>query len=239
MIVLHDHKLIFLKPRKVAGTSFEIALSKFSQNPADIITPITKDDEAFRQSLNYTSAQNYTQPFRQAALAALKSGNPRRVFDKTPRFWNHMPATKVRDLLGSEIFEGYTKVTLYRRPLDRLVSSFYWKQSRKSHNLPFDRYCYEQGVWAENYQQYFIGTELVIDHLIRFSDLQSDILKLEDKIPGLKGLYETFSQIKTKSKSRPKGATPADMLAQYPSVAPLADSYQRYETETILAKSTK
>ena len=223
----------------MAGTSFEIALSKYSQNPADIITPITKNDEAFRQSLNHTSAQNYAQPFRQAALAALKSGKLRKAFDKTPLFWNHMPASEVRDLLGSEIFEGYTKVSLYRRPLDRLVSSFYWKQSRKSHNLPFDRYCYEKGVWAENYQQYFIGTELVIDHLIRFSDLQSDILSLENKIPSLKGLYDTFSQIKTKSKPRPKTATPDEMLAQHPSVVPLADAYERYETDAILAKMTK
>ena len=27
MIVSHQHKLIFIKPRKVAGTSFEIALA--------------------------------------------------------------------------------------------------------------------------------------------------------------------------------------------------------------------
>ena len=52
MLVLHDYKIIFLKPRKVAGTSFEIALSKFSKNDKDIITNIHKIEENFRSKFN-------------------------------------------------------------------------------------------------------------------------------------------------------------------------------------------
>ena len=47
MIYLRDHNLLFLKPRKVGGTSFEIALSTFA-GPRDIVTPITPSDEIGR-----------------------------------------------------------------------------------------------------------------------------------------------------------------------------------------------
>ena len=40
MIFLKDPNIIFLKPQKVAGTSFEIDLSKFASS-SDIITPTT------------------------------------------------------------------------------------------------------------------------------------------------------------------------------------------------------
>lgn len=50
MILLTDPKILFLKPRKVAGTSFEIALSAFA-NCNDVITPIAEEDEIIRQKL--------------------------------------------------------------------------------------------------------------------------------------------------------------------------------------------
>jgi hypothetical protein len=39
MIISHEHKFIFVKTRKTAGTSIEIALSKFC-GPDDVICPI-------------------------------------------------------------------------------------------------------------------------------------------------------------------------------------------------------
>ena len=223
MIVLHDHKMIFLKPRKVAGTSFEIALSRFSTRADDIITPISPEDEAIRKDLGFSCAQNYERPRKL-----------RRFFDKTPLFWNHMPASDVKALIGDEVFNSYTKVSLYRSPIDRIVSSFFWRKSRNKHDADFETFCFEKAKWTENYPQYFIDQSFVVDHLIRFTDLKGDILRLEEKIPGLNGLYDTFSQIKTKGKSRPKNAKPAEMLANHPTVQPLADAYDRYEAKTIL-----
>ena len=47
MIVSHEHKFIFLKTKKTAGTSIELALSQLC-GPDDIITPLTQIDEALR-----------------------------------------------------------------------------------------------------------------------------------------------------------------------------------------------
>ena len=58
MIVLHKEKIIALKARKVGGTSFEIALSKYADEKS-VITPIIDEDEKLRSQLNFKAPQNY------------------------------------------------------------------------------------------------------------------------------------------------------------------------------------
>ena len=47
MILSHEHKFIFLGTKKTAGTSIELALSELC-GPDDVITPLTREDEARR-----------------------------------------------------------------------------------------------------------------------------------------------------------------------------------------------
>ena len=49
VIISHRHRFIFIKTGKTAGTSVEIALSKFC-GPEDVITPISPEDEATRKT---------------------------------------------------------------------------------------------------------------------------------------------------------------------------------------------
>lgn len=67
MIISHKYRYIFLKTNKTAGTSVEIALSRFC-GPDDIITPITPEDEEIRRELGYPGPQNYLIPFSRYEL---------------------------------------------------------------------------------------------------------------------------------------------------------------------------
>jgi len=58
MILSKTNNYIFLKTTKTAGTSFEIALSKYV-GPDDVVTPISEEDEATRAKLGYRGPQNY------------------------------------------------------------------------------------------------------------------------------------------------------------------------------------
>ena len=54
MIISHRHKFIYLKPRKVAGTSVEVALAQHCGDD-DIVTPVSAfnpdwDEEEYAQS---------------------------------------------------------------------------------------------------------------------------------------------------------------------------------------------
>ena len=57
MIVSHKNKFIFLKTRKTAGSSIEIALSKHC-GPEDIITQIAPSEEKMRLDMGYRGRQN-------------------------------------------------------------------------------------------------------------------------------------------------------------------------------------
>ena len=60
MIVSYEHNLIFIKPRKVAGTSFEIALRALT-GPSDIITPVYDESGAVAE-YSAKQPQNYQYP---------------------------------------------------------------------------------------------------------------------------------------------------------------------------------
>ena len=58
MIVSHQHRFVFVKTRKTAGTSIEIALAQHC-GPDDIITPIDEVDEQIRRNLGHRGPQNF------------------------------------------------------------------------------------------------------------------------------------------------------------------------------------
>ena len=61
VIASHQHRFVFLKTRKTAGTSVEIALSKVC-GPDDVITEISPEDEKLRQAAGGRAPQNFQSP---------------------------------------------------------------------------------------------------------------------------------------------------------------------------------
>lgn len=127
MIFSHKHKFIFIKGRKVAGTSIEIALSPHC-GPQDILTPISPADELARLALG-GQPQNYSRANRVEAeyLALVQAQNfeaaiKTRVHSATAYpFFNHMPLATVEALLDPPSQE-YTLVYAVRNPYQKVAS---------------------------------------------------------------------------------------------------------------------
>jgi hypothetical protein len=196
MIVSHEHKFIFLKTKKTAGTSIELALSRLC-GPQDIITPLTANDEALRASSR--GAQNWRlhgwwgspRPFWQ-----------RRFFKFTAEdygFYNHMPAEQAKALLNDDkIWRSYFKFAFDRNPWDRQVSWYHHRYRRKEAPPPFDAFI--KSDWRariNNYEIYSIGGNVAVDFVGRFESLTEDLkhaldqvgLKLEAALPSAKGAF--------------------------------------------------
>jgi hypothetical protein len=124
MIISHRHRFIFVKTRKTAGTSVEIALSR-ACDEADVITPTTPQDEAIRAARGGLSPRNTAIPVRGALDPAWRAEwwQQRR----RPHFYNHVPATRIRTALGRKRWSSYSTFTVERNPWSRAVSLYYWR----------------------------------------------------------------------------------------------------------------
>lgn len=179
MIISHRHQFIFMKTRKTAGTSIEIALSEHC-GPEDVITPITPEDEATRAKLGFPGPQNFRIPLRGVPFAVWRS-TPRQVASmvrrrRAPQFFNHIPAVDVRRAIGRDVWEGYFKFTVERNPFDRAVS-LYWWTNRSMWPLPgledflLDRTPGE----ISNWHIYSIGNDIAVDFVARQERLVDDL----------------------------------------------------------------
>jgi hypothetical protein len=88
VIVSHEHGFVFMKTRKTAGTSVEIALSRVCGDD-DVITPVTDDDELLRRARGGRGPQHHLEPPNLGRNA-----------------FNHMPVSMVRKMLGRTRFES-------------------------------------------------------------------------------------------------------------------------------------
>jgi hypothetical protein len=98
MIVSHERKFIFLKTRKTAGTSLEIALSKYC-GPRDVLAPINFDEDMRRQ-VSGRGKQNHARP-----VWKLRPGQLYRYLrrgEEVEVFAEHMTGVAARRLLGAE-----------------------------------------------------------------------------------------------------------------------------------------
>src|SRR6476661_3864555 len=98
MIISHRHRFIFLKRRKTAGTSLELALSEHC-GPDDLITAVSPEDEATRRTLGFPGPQNH--------------------FINGREVMNHHPASIAMAIVGPDKWSSYYKFTIERNPYDK------------------------------------------------------------------------------------------------------------------------
>jgi hypothetical protein len=178
MIVSHEHKFIFLKTIKTAGTSTEAALSQFC-GPKDIITPYREESEEDRKG---RPPQNYRvdhplKPKRPLWRRLLL--RPERYYHPSVGYYEHMPATEVRAFLGEEIWQSYFKFAFDRNPWDRQISWYFYKTKTKRRPPSFDRFMQSRDrayVW--NYEIYSDETGPALDFIGQYERLEQDLRKV-------------------------------------------------------------
>jgi hypothetical protein len=189
LILSHRYKFIFVKTTKTAGTSIEIALSRYC-GPRDIVTPISLEDEPLRgqygvRPRNYLGsagdlsavasalwrvcskvelARRDTVPFRVAR--ALSNWRSPQAIREAGGYYNHMPASAIRALCGEEVWRSYFKFCVEREPLDKTISHFCYLDDFAS----IDEYI-DAGRFCRDFDKYTIDGALVMDEVIDFADL--------------------------------------------------------------------
>jgi hypothetical protein len=194
MIISHKYKFIFLKTGKTAGTSMEISLSRFC-GEADIITPISPEDEKIRRDLGYRGPQNYLIPF---------SGYRLKDFLITPfqkkQFYNHISAQEILRLIGEEIWNEYYTFCFERNPWDRVLSLYYWhyKSEPRPTVSQFVNSKSPHALRRRGYNMYTMEDKVVVDRIYLYEQLQHEV----ESISGLLGFPEKLELPRAKASYR-------------------------------------
>ncbi|NNE62522.1 MAG: sulfotransferase family 2 domain-containing protein [Gammaproteobacteria bacterium] len=196
MIVSHKHQFIFLKTSKTAGTSIEIALSRFCDND-DIVTKVSDQDEKIRHELGGQRSSFYP--------ASKVIYNPRDWYRylvngrQKQKFYNHIPARKLKLRLPDQVWNNYFRFCVVRNPWDRVLSQYHWRYRLVSEDErpSLDEFLESRHVRSlvrKGYNLYTINGEVQVHKICRYENLIQDLeqvrqeLQLPSKIelPGAK-----------------------------------------------------
>ncbi|NBC85543.1 MAG: sulfotransferase family 2 domain-containing protein [Bacteroidetes bacterium] len=184
MIISHKHRFIYVKTRKTASTSIEIALSKYC-GPEDIITPIDESGEAQRRERGYRGPQNFHIPMKyydRFDWAALMLRGRRK------QFYNHRTADFIRDHLEPGVWQDYYTFSFERNPFDKAVSFYYYKT--RPPRPDFNSWIHEcRESRLTNWPLYTINGHVPLDFLGKYEALDEGLARVRDEV-GLPGDIE-------------------------------------------------
>jgi hypothetical protein len=201
MILSKRHSFVFIKGRKVAGTSVEVFLSAICGSE-DIITPITPIDEKFRIESGYRHAQNYGANAEDhnnyiSLIKSLPKEDLIHVKHPKSAFYNHMPLTQVLELSGEITSDEWFIFAIDRCPYQKIISM-------ANMELNFDKYkktgnamysdikslklkvsdFFREGKISDvkNIDLYKNHERHVETHILRFENLHEDLARLMVKL---------------------------------------------------------
>ena len=156
MILSHEWKFIFIKGRKVAGTSIEMALSTIC-GPDDIVTPITPYDEIQRiraggYCRNYGVDAKQEDRYRRL-LAESSTQNLDGVSIPKSTYYNHMSLREVYDLCDRNI-QDYRVIFAERSPYSKIISLINMKVNFRSYIISGEM-LYSDSLFAKEREVFF------------------------------------------------------------------------------------
>ena len=108
MLISHRKKFIFTKTKKTASTSVESYFEKYCMPEGQWVFSHAKEEYVGKEG-----------------IIGYRGGNRRKQI-----WYNHMPAAKIRDRIGTSLWNSYFKFTVVRNPFDKLISGFYMQEKR-------------------------------------------------------------------------------------------------------------
>jgi Sulfotransferase family len=174
MILSHSRRFIFIRPRKVAGSSIELFLSQFCSEE-DILTPLSSEEEKLRKG---PGPCNYR-------IAGYGRGRVLRIVGELigksaighGGFYHHISAKEIRRLVGENVWSNCFKFTVERNPWDRQVSLYYWHYRNWKHKPSFDLFIrspFHRKI-SSNFDTYSIDGQIAADFVCRYETLEDDL----------------------------------------------------------------
>jgi hypothetical protein len=190
MIICHRHRFIFIKTRKTAGSSIEIALSR-ACGEGDIVTPLSVDrgEEELRRSEGGVGPANYRKPV--AAHRGIREWRRLLLRGQRASWGPHTTAGEVRGLVGEDTWNRYLKLSVERNPWERALSRYWWQRQRweekNRQGFPaLSEYLawleMHKPHWISNWSHYAIGETIAVDRVLLYEDLRVQLRALENDL---------------------------------------------------------
>lgn len=196
LIISHQHRFIFVKTAKTAGTSIETYLSPHC-GERDVLTPFTGGDEVGHRPRNYEGAYNPIADLwaaRRLGVDLSAKGAVVTALKTRERYFHHMPAWQIR-VRARRPWRDYLSFCVIRDPVDAVVSGYFYNLWRHQRHIEFDAYVdglerrkarrfHGVGSWPVNLYNYSDPAtgEVLVDRLLRFEDLEADFKSVLDEL---------------------------------------------------------
>jgi hypothetical protein len=165
VIISHEHRFVFVKTRKTAGTSIEVFLSRLAGEDA-VVTPVDPPVEGH-------VARNYERP--DDLLHALQWRLHTRGDTTRPCYKNHLPAGGIRRRLGRRRFDGYFTFCFERNPWDKVVSEYFWVRGRGGFDGSLRDFVLRRTPTSDFGLYSLDGTTVGVDFVGRYEQLGDDL----------------------------------------------------------------
>ncbi len=182
MLISHRKQFIYTKTAKTGGTSVESYFEKYCMPEGE-----WEFSHAREEYISEAGIIGY-----------------RGVDHKEKKWWNHMPASEIRDNIGQSLWNKYYKFCVVRNPFDKLISGFYFFENKKRETkelINSFRNWIKSGKPLTDRDRYMIDGEICMDYFIRHENMEEGINYVcsvmnipfeKERIPKLKSGYRNF-----------------------------------------------